>query len=131
MGCSVNLTQAREISKLSRIPTDGCTLAPDFGVEPVCEMHDHNLGLFVTFKDSLNASQKEYMTSQGLDGYIAWSDSRGKTGIKVTRKQVDHLFREGLQEKVDSEDAWYKKLFYWNVRNTYYFFVTIYRRIKR
>ena len=128
---SLTLKQGREISKLSNIPTDECTFVPEFGVAKDCVMHDHLLGLFVTFKDDTNDSQSEYMAQQDLYGYLRWSNSHGETGIVVTRKEVDHLFREALQKKIDTVGAWYKKTFYWNIRNLYYFGVTLYRRIKR
>ena len=127
----MRLEQAREISRLSTAPSDGCTFAPDLGFRPMCEMHDHLLQHFVTFTDKLNNSQIAYMLEQKLHNYVTWAESRGKYGTPLTRRQVDHLFREALDEKKDDSPDWIRKAWYWLNRNIYYFGVATWRRIKR
>ena len=115
----MKLEQAKRISQLSTAPSDGCTFAPDLGFRPMCEIHDHLLQHFVYGSHNLNIHQMRYMDEQGL------------VNEAMTRKQADHLFREALDEKKDDSPDWIRKVWYWTMRNVYYFGVATWRRIKR
>lgn len=126
----MNLKQAKHLCRLSAAPSDGCTMFPDLGFTDDCKLHDHLLQHFVHFKDELNQNQRDYLFSQHLLGYILWADSKGRTGAPFTWEDANHLFRESLDEKVDTHSNPIKKAWYWTMRNVFYFGVTLWRRIK-
>lgn len=115
----MNLAQAREISRLSTAPSDGCTFAPDLGFSQFCTMHDHLLQHFVYKTHPLNGDQIKYLAARDM------------LDTTLTRKQADHLFREALNEKIDHSADPGRKVWYWFWRNVYYFGVATWRRIKK
>lgn len=115
----MNLEQAQHISALSTAPSDGCTWFPDLGFSRFCVMHDHLLQHFVNRTHRLNHAQLQYMAEENI------------LGATLTRKQVDHLFREALDQKKDDSPDMMSKIWYWFWRNIYYFGVATWRRIRR
>ncbi|MDH5426183.1 MAG: hypothetical protein OEY29_14435 [Gammaproteobacteria bacterium] len=101
----MNLKQALRFSELSTVKVDGCTFSPEFGISRYCRMHDHVLIHLVNKTHNMNTIQLEFIANENIKD--------------ITRLIADNLFKQGLQEKVESKSG-IKKIGYLFVKWIYY-----------
>jgi len=109
----LTLKDAKVLSLLSTLESDGCTLSPDFGIHEYCVMHDNLLKQFIDKNSTRNHQQMYYSVDNGYD-----------VDFVITRKEADCLLKEGIHEKALSS-KFIKRIGYFFVEYVYYSFVRL------